>query len=472
MRKFLLILFTSPALLLAQLDFVPVSVDYAVFQSTDSTAYLEIYISIFQGNLTYKQNENDVFQSSFKNTVSIYSDSSLVDKISHSYINTLEDTSKATLRIQQFNQFIDVFKKDIPFGKYKVSIQLIDRVSDKKGDFVFDLILKKPEEKFVFSDIELCSNIAKDTAKTIYFKNGLRVIPHPRRTYDLMNPLLYYYVELYGLNDKAKENKNYSILYFVTGASGDTLKRGQLRTKNTISESVVDINGFNTMALPGGDYRLHIVARDNSNEEVTSVSTHFKVYKPKKKEPKKDDQNYSLKIDDIYSGMNSEDLHAEFEVAKYIADAREKRIFSNIKDEEGMKLYLTQFWHKQDKAANLPYGSTRQIYLDRALLANEKYGGGRVHGKGWKTDRGRVLITYGKPDEIQRHANTTDTQPYDVWIYYGLEGGAQFIFGDLNGFGEYQLLHSTYRKELKNPDWRLLIQKTGNSNQNTQDMFR
>jgi GWxTD domain-containing protein len=474
MRKFLILIFLFPVLIFAQLEFVPVSVDYAVFQSTDSSAYIEIYVSIFQGNLTYKQNENDVFQSSFKNTVSIYNDSSLVDKLSHSYINTLQDTSKETLRIQQFNQFIDVFKIDLPFAKYKINIQLIDRVSDKKGDFVFDIILKKPEEKFSFSDIELCSSIAKDTAKTIYYKNGLRVIPHPRRTYDLMTPVLYYYVELYGLDDKAAANKNYSILYYVTSSSGDTLKKSNLKTKNSISGSVVDINGFNTMALPGGDYRLHIVARDNSNENVTSISTHFKVYKPsKQQEQKTDKNNYSaLKVDQVYTGMSSEDLNAEFAVAKFIADPREKRIFSTIKDEEGMKLFLTQFWHKRDEEADLPYGSTRMIYLDRTALANEKYGGGRVHGKGWKTDRGRVLITYGKPDEIQRHANTTDSQPYDVWIYYGLEGGSQFIFGDINGFGEYQLLHSTYRKELNNPDWELLIRKTSNMDQNNSDRFR
>ena len=474
MRKLLILLMFLPVFASAQLNFVPISVDYAVFQSSDSTAYLEIYISIFQGNLTYKQNEKGVFESSFKNTVSVYKDSSLVDKLSHSYINSLQDTSKENFKLQQFNQFIDIFKMELPYGKYKFNIGLVDRKTDKKGDFVFDIILKKPEDNFYFSDIELCSSVAKDTAKTIYEKNGLRVIPHPRRTYDLLTPVLYYYVELYGLDDKAKADNNYSILYYVTSAAGDTLKKSKLLTKKTISSSVVDINGFNTMALPGGDYRLHIVARDNSNENVTSVSTHFKVYKPSKNKDKTNNQQGSSlsKIDEIYREMSKDDLEAEFTVAKYIADPDEKKVASRITDEEGIKAFLTQFWRNRDEKADLPYGSTRQVYLDRTALANEKYGGGRVHGKGWKTDRGRVLITYGKPDDIQRHANTTDSQPYDVWIYYGLEGGSEFIFGDLNGFGEYQLLHSTYRKELKNPDWESLIRKTSNMNQNNPNMFR
>ncbi|MCW8824752.1 MAG: GWxTD domain-containing protein, partial [Ignavibacteriaceae bacterium] len=77
--------------------------------------------------------------------------------------------------------------------------------------------------------------------------------------------------------------------------------------------------------------------------------------------------------------------------------------------------------------------------------------------EGWKTDRGRVFLVYGEPSEIDRHPNETDTRPYVIWIYESIEGGVLFVFGDLTGFSDYQLLHSTKRGELRDDSWRRRI---------------
>jgi len=55
-----------------------------------------------------------------------------------------------------------------------------------------------------------------------------------------------------------------------------------------------------------------------------------------------------------------------------------------------------------------------------------------------------------------------NTQPFEIWHSYALEGGAQFIFADLSSNGNYELLHSSYRNEIKDPDWRLRIEKVRN----------
>ena len=53
---------------------------------------------------------------------------------------------------------------------------------------------------------------------------------------------------------------------------------------------------------------------------------------------------------------------------------------------------------------------------------------------GWKTDRGRVLILYGEPNEIERFPNQMDKKPYEIWHYDDVEGGVIFVFADLSGF--------------------------------------
>ena len=66
-------------------------------------------------------------------------------------------------------------------------------------------------------------------------------------------------------------------------------------------------------------------------------------------------------------------------------------------------------------------------------------------------------MIYGKPDEIERFPSSMDTSPYEIWQYYGLDGGSFFVFADLSGHGSFELLHSDYRHEIKDPNWQQRI---------------
>ena len=74
---------------------------------------------------------------------------------------------------------------------------------------------------------------------------------------------------------------------------------------------------------------------------------------------------------------------------------------------------------------------------------------------GWRTDRGRIYIMYGKADEIDSHPSggtytrpqdegggTTSTFPFETWRYRYLEGVGQEIeieFVDPCMCGEYHM---------------------------------
>jgi hypothetical protein len=83
--------------------------------------------------------------------------------------------------------------------------------------------------------------------------------------------------------------------------------------------------------------------------------------------------------------------------------------------------------------------------------------------EGWSTDRGRILLTYGKPNEIDRYYMEIDKKPHEIWHYHELEGGSIFVFADITGFGEFDLIHSTYSRELSQPGWQRLVQKAQTS---------
>jgi hypothetical protein len=77
---------------------------------------------------------------------------------------------------------------------------------------------------------------------------------------------------------------------------------------------------------------------------------------------------------------------------------------------------------------------------------------------GWKTDRGRVYILYGEPDEIRRYPSTQNSRPYETWLYRQLENGVEFDFIDRSGFGDYVLVNSTKRGEIQDDQWDRQLQ--------------
>jgi len=79
--------------------------------------------------------------------------------------------------------------------------------------------------------------------------------------------------------------------------------------------------------------------------------------------------------------------------------------------------------------------------------------------RGWQTDRGRILITYGPPDQYVRDPFERGMKPHEEWHYHNLQGGVVFVFADLNGFQDYRLIHSTHQSELQNYNWKSRVQR-------------
>jgi hypothetical protein len=103
----------------------------------------------------------------------------------------------------------------------------------------------------------------------------------------------------------------------------------------------------------------------------------------------------------------------------------------------------------------MPWPDLRDRYLQATRFANENFRS--FAREGWRTDRGRVYLIYGQPDDIERFPSSDEAKPYEIWTYNGIEGGVEFIFGDRLGLREYQLLHSSKLGEIKNENWRALL---------------
>jgi GWxTD domain-containing protein len=93
-----------------------------------------------------------------------------------------------------------------------------------------------------------------------------------------------------------------------------------------------------------------------------------------------------------------------------------------------------RFWKRRDPTPDTPENEYRNEFFRRVRYANERFS---VLGPGWQSDRGRVYIQYGPPDQIESQPFNLDSPAYEIWIYDRL--GRRFVFVDYDGFGRYEI---------------------------------
>jgi len=144
----------------------------------------------------------------------------------------------------------------------------------------------------------------------------------------------------------------------------------------------------------------------------------------------------------------------------YIITGDEKKAFKALKTDAERESFIENFWRRRDPNPDTEENEYREEYYERIAYANEHYASGIP---GWKTDRGRIYIAYGKPDGIESHPSggsydrpsyegggSTTTYPFETWFYRHLEGigsGIEIEFVDPTGTGEYRIARSPNEKD-------------------------
>jgi GWxTD domain-containing protein len=136
----------------------------------------------------------------------------------------------------------------------------------------------------------------------------------------------------------------------------------------------------------------------------------------------------------------------------YIITDEEKQAFKRLKTDEERQQFVEQFWLRRDPTPDTEENEYKEEHYRRIAYANDHYASGIP---GWKTDRGRIYIEYGAPDEIDSHPSggsyerpieegggETSTYPFEDWRYRYIDGvGTNVIieFVDTTMSGEYHI---------------------------------
>jgi len=131
-------------------------------------------------------------------------------------------------------------------------------------------------------------------------------------------------------------------------------------------------------------------------------------------------------------------LRDQINQLRYIATQNEWQVLRQVPRAQ-MAEVIEQFWVLHDPSPGTLRNETRELFYQRVMIADERY---TIHSrlKGWRSDRGRIYIKYGEPDEVRAEPLPLDTPPYIIWQYY--TENLQFVFVDEGGFGRYTLRNS------------------------------
>ena len=426
-----------------------VNFDYAVFRNNDSTKYLELYFASFPHLVTLERNEDQ-----YKGFVVI--DLELRDKATQMLLEKSRslipvqtpDTSDMAYR----NTLIGQMGYVVPAGNYDLHITAIDSLaSARKDTFLVAVEIPVPSSSVLQgSDLELCTTIRQSTnTSDPFYKNAHEVVPNPTLLFGAANyPVIFHYLELYNLN----KDETYTIKTILADADGKPLQENTRKRKFGVSNAL-DVGTTNATKLSSGKYRFQVLLLSASSEPLLRTEKVFYAYNPQLQQPFV--SNATMQETSL-SGLSAEELAEEFDQARYLATQQETKTFSQISSAEGRREFLGKFWSEVEMGKMGHAPTLREEYLRRIKHANEQYRA--LSREGWRTDRGRVQALYGAPDEIDRRPSSEGGKPHELWSYYQVENGVVFVFVDRTGFGDYVLVHSTKRGELRDDDWQRLLQ--------------
>jgi len=354
---------------------------------------------------------------------------------------------------------VDLVRFSLAPGRYRLEVGVVDSVSGRRSDTAIDL------EGFAAtppaSDLLLSPQIRPaDTGDTVPRPAELRwgqmlVTAAARLNLTPLRPTAYYLLEAY-----SNQEANGALRMRVV----DSTKKALITTAETpvavpagggVLKGQLDLTG-----LPPGNYA--IVATLNLGGRTVERSAAFTMAPLEETLEKDVVRRETAKATDegYFEAMSAEELETAKAPLELIAERGELSKWSKDLSPRAKRRFMTDFWKRRDPTPDTPVNEARQRFYEAVAYADRTFGEkGRRAGPGWKTDRGRIYVENGSPDEQLDRIQPGRSVPYQVWRYRRGRD-RYYIFADRSGgVGIYQLVRSNDVRETGVPNWREILRE-------------
>ncbi|MFQ5549716.1 MAG: GWxTD domain-containing protein [Gemmatimonadales bacterium] len=216
-----------------------------------------------------------------------------------------------------------------------------------------------------------------------------------------------------------------------------------LSSRGGVTARSLDLTG-----LPPGDYEIQL--------EVTYPDTSITRQAPFTVSDFR--QAETLAPNDPFAFQTEATLDSLYAPLVYLLEGDERGVYGDL-SVEGKRNFMRQFWGRRDPTPRTPENEARNRYYQAIAEANHRYHeGGAAAVPGWRTDRGRIFLKYGEPDEFLQRPSSGRNPPFVVWKF--TRGRPlKFLFIDQSGFGHWELIYSDDRSETTRGDWQSFLEQ-------------
>lgn len=383
-------------------------IDYAAFQgNSPDSVLLEVYYKAYSSLLSYEK-WGDKFKASYEIDIILNRKGKQITGITKDG-DLIADSYEMTRSRDDF--IIDKFSFTLPRKDYEIIGRFIDTNSGSETTAKDEIKLKNFGKKIPYlSNLEFIRESEHSADSTYFDRDGVRLIPSVSRMFGFSEPKMMFYYQIY--NDPAFKG-DYLVYYDILKDNKTQLSDTSLfPTRGNVTGRLEEIDVDDLMP---GIYDLSVrVESPGKNLKIETVTP--------------------FSIEWSVLGIVRNDFKTAVEQLRYIASREQLKEIKGAPDNKRMEMWKA-FWQSKDPTPGTPENELMDEYYRRVRYADLNFG--HFGRDGWKTDMGMVYITYGSPDEIERHPFDINAKPYQIWFYY--EQKRRFVFVDFNGYGEYEL---------------------------------
>jgi GWxTD domain-containing protein len=278
----------------------------------------------------------------------------------------------------------------VPPGMYKAQVVVEDLNARKKeivsyimgkyrmGETEVEFESKEfGPEGIALSDIEFARSLRR-ASEGPFIKSGFEVMPNAQRRYGLLLSELPIYFEIYDFENHGVYD-TLLVRYTILNSSGNQMYEAENPVVIT-GPSLGSTALFDIASLPTGNYQLVLDLLDGTGETLARTERRFDVL-------------WSVYVWGRYEMEALGDL-------AYVFTESEMEKFKELSPAE-REDYLKEFWAGMDPTPGTAVNEALIEHFRRVKYADQHFGGASVRGA--LTDRGRLYIKYGPPDDIQSH---------------------------------------------------------------------
>jgi GWxTD domain-containing protein len=462
---FLLSLFTAS---FAQKSALKAYLSNASFYAPEHGPYLETYLSILGQSVEFVMTDNGKYQGTVTVTM-LFKQNDSIKEFRKYDLKTAKIEDTASINFIVFDQQ----RIALAAGNYRMELSIDDKNNDLPALMANnDVSLIYNDKNIQLSDIELIDSYTPATENSLMAKSGYDFIPYQDYYFPQSLNKIRFYAEIYNTANVFGPDSHFAIASSIESVETGKLLENYFRIKREASDKVnVVFNEFDLTELPTGHYNLVLSVRDKENKEIASKSIYFQRSNPGVKYNTNILQNVVVG-NSFVAQLNQVDTLREFIRMCFPISSVNERLFIGYNlatcNLNTMQQFFLDFWMQRNQAD--PEGAWLKYYY-LVLGVNQEFGS--TNKKGYETDRGRVYLQYGSPNQ-RIIEPSSGAKPYEIWQYYqyAKQTDLKFVFYTPDrSINDYQLAHSTAIGEVKNVNWQYEIGGIGNVPKDTDNQL-